>query len=105
MKVMVSTNYLHCEALLLKPFAMIVLGPGRKRPDGGNGGRGGDVYVIADKVWDEYLYDYDMKDNYLVSSNFNPQDMSSFTMQTFHYNGGAGTHGGSGGLTGKRGDL
>ena len=45
-----STNYLHCEALLLKPFAMIVLGPGRKRPDGGNGGRGGDVYVIADKV-------------------------------------------------------
>lgn len=31
------------------------------------------------------------------------QEMTSFTMQTFHFNGGPGVHGGSDGLKGRRG--
>jgi len=56
-----------------------VLSPGKKRPDGGNGGRGGHVYILADR------------------------DLTSLKFTTYHYNAGSGAHGGSDGLTGARG--
>lgn len=56
-----------------------VLSPGRKRPSGGSGGKGGNVYVVADR------------------------GLTGMKFQTFHFNGGDGTHGGSSGLTGRRG--
>jgi len=56
-----------------------VLSPGTKRPDGGNGGRGGHVYILADRA------------------------LTSLKFTTYHYNAGNGAHGGSEGLTGARG--
>lgn len=49
----------------------LVLSPGKKRPHGGNGGSGGNVYLVADK------------------------DLTSLTFQTFHFNASPGGHGGS----------
>jgi hypothetical protein len=48
-----------------------VLSPGRKRPDGGNGGKGGNVYIEGD------------------------EEMTGLNFQTFHFNAMDGTHGGS----------
>jgi len=56
-----------------------VLSPGKKRPNGGMGGRGGDVYIVADR------------------------DLMSLSFQTFHFNAGDGGNGGSDGLTGRNG--
>jgi GTP-binding protein len=56
-----------------------VLAPGRKRPSGGSGGKGGDVWVVADR------------------------GLTGMKFQTFHFNADDGTHGGSSGLTGRRG--
>jgi GTPase involved in cell partitioning and DNA repair len=47
------------------------MSPGKKKPSGGNGGIGGNVYITADKS--------------LTSMNF----------QTFHFNAEDGRHGGS----------
>lgn len=47
------------------------LSPGKKKPSGGNGGIGGNVYIIADK------------------------SLSSINFQTFHFNAEDGRHGGS----------
>lgn len=57
-----------------------VLSPGRKRPSGGSGGKGGNVYVAADR------------------------GLTGLKFQTFHFNARDGTHGGSSGLTGRRGE-
>lgn len=57
-----------------------VLSPGRKRPSGGSGGKGGNVFVVADR------------------------GLTGMKFQTFHFNARDGTHGGSAGLTGRRGD-
>jgi GTPase involved in cell partitioning and DNA repair len=57
-----------------------VLSPGRKRPSGGNGGPGGNVYIVADR------------------------GMNGLSFQTFHFNAGNGTNGGSDGLTGRGGE-
>ena len=48
-----------------------MVAPNKKKPQGGNGGQGGNVYVVADK------------------------SMTSITLETFHFNGGDGKHGGS----------
>ena len=48
-----------------------VLTPGKKRPTGGNGGRGGDVYVVADR------------------------GLNGLSFNTFHFNAGNGKNGGS----------
>jgi GTP-binding protein len=56
-----------------------VISPGKKRPNGGNGGRGGDVYIVADK------------------------SLTSLVLHTFHFNGGDGTHGSSDAMTGRNG--
>lgn len=48
-----------------------MLTPGKKRPTGGNGGAGGDVYIIADR------------------------NTSSLNLQTAHFNAGSGGNGGS----------
>ncbi len=48
-----------------------MLSPGKKRPNGGNGGAGGDVYIVADK------------------------NIASLNLQTSHFNGGDGKNGGS----------
>ena len=57
-----------------------VLAPGKKRPNGGNGGAGGDVYIVADR------------------------GLNGMSFQTFHFNAGNGKNGGSDGLTGRRGE-
>ena len=57
-----------------------VLSPGKKRPSGGSGGKGGNVFVVADR------------------------GLTGMKFQTFHFNARDGTHGGSAGLTGRRGD-
>ena len=57
-----------------------VLAPGKKRPNGGNGGAGGDVYIVADR------------------------GVNGMSFQTFHFNAGNGKNGGSDGLTGRRGE-
>ena len=49
---------------------IIVLAPGKKKPQGGNGGLGGNVYVIGDNT------------------------LTSLTFETFHFNAGDGKHGG-----------
>lgn len=49
----------------------VVLTPGKKRPTGGNGGRGGDVYVVADR------------------------GLNGMSFTTFHFNAGHGKNGGS----------
>lgn len=56
-----------------------VLAPGKKRPSGGNGGKGGDVYIVSDKR------------------------LTSMSFETFHFNAGDGRHGGSDGITGRSG--
>ena len=56
------------------------LAPGKKRPNGGNGGRGGNVYILADR------------------------NLTSLNFKVFHFNGGHGAHGGSDKLTGARGE-
>ena len=48
-----------------------VLSPSCKRPNGGNGGKGGNVYLQIDN------------------------ELSSFDFQTFHFNADDGGHGGS----------
>lgn len=48
---------------------LIVLAPGKKRPDGGNGGAGGNVYIVADS------------------------NLSSLHLETYHFKGGDGKHG------------
>eukprot|EP01034_Spumella_vulgaris_P023694 gene23694-29940_t len=55
------------------------MSPGCKRASGGSGGRGGNVYLIADP------------------------EINSLKFQTFHYNANDGKHGGSAGLTGRNG--
>jgi len=57
-----------------------VLSPGRKRPSGGSGGKGGNVYIVADR------------------------SLTGLKFQTFHFNARDGAHGGSSGLTGRRGE-
>lgn len=56
-----------------------VMSPGKKRPCGGNGGRGGNIFLIADK------------------------GLTCYNFETFHFNAEDGKHGGSGGLTGRNG--
>lgn len=56
-----------------------VLSPGKKRPNGGNGGKGGNVFIVG--------------------SN----QVESLHFPTYHFNAGDGKHGGSNGLTGRRG--
>mmetsp|Transcript_12417 Transcript_12417/g.18611 ORF Transcript_12417/g.18611 Transcript_12417/m.18611 type:complete len:456 (+) Transcript_12417:3-1370(+) len=58
-----------------------VLSPGKKRPSGGNGGRGGHVFIISE----------------------NSHSMIGLNFSTLHFNAQNGTHGGSAGLTGKNG--
>ena len=60
-------------------IAHFELAPGKRRPTGGNGGRGGNVYIEADS------------------------SMSSLKFQTYHFNAGDGGHGGNDSRTGKRG--
>lgn len=45
--------------------------PGKKRPTGGDGGRGGDVYIVADR------------------------GLNGMAFNTFHFNAGNGKNGGS----------
>lgn len=52
-------------------YFSVVLTPGKKRPTGGNGGRGGDVYVVADR------------------------GLNGMSFTTFHFNAGHGKNGGS----------
>jgi GTPase involved in cell partitioning and DNA repair len=47
------------------------MSPSRKRPNGGNGGAGGNVYVVADK------------------------DLTGMNFRTYHFNAGDGNNGGS----------
>ena len=56
-----------------------VLSPGRRRPDGGSGGRGGNVYLVADK------------------------SLTGLVFQTFHFNAADGSHGSSDKMTGRAG--
>lgn len=56
-----------------------VTSPSRKEPNGGSGGKGGCVYIIADK------------------------SLSSMRFKTFHFNAGHGAHGGSSFRTGRAG--
>ena len=56
-----------------------VLSPGKKRPNGGNGGRGGNVFIVGSS------------------------QVESLHFPTYHFNGGSGNHGSSNGMTGKRG--
>jgi GTP-binding protein len=55
------------------------LSPGKKKPDGGNGGKGGSVYIVGDN------------------------NLTSFKFETLHFNGDDGGHGGSSGMTGRNG--
>jgi len=55
------------------------LSPGKKKPDGGNGGKGGCVYIIGDN------------------------NLTSFKFETLHFNGDDGGNGGSAGMTGRNG--
>jgi GTPase involved in cell partitioning and DNA repair len=56
-----------------------ILAPGRKRPNGGSGGRGGNVYLVADK------------------------SLTTMSMTTFHFNAPDGAHGSSDRQTGRQG--
>ena len=56
-----------------------VLAPGKKRPSGGNGGKGGDVYIVADK------------------------NLTSLKFETFYFNAQDGGNGGSSNCTGRNG--
>ena len=56
-----------------------VLAPGRKRANGGSGGLGGNIYLVASIDKDDLSFD------------------------TFHYNAGDGKHGSSDKITGRRG--
>lgn len=56
-----------------------VLSPGKKRPNGGNGGRGGNVYIVGST------------------------QVESLHFPTYHFNAGDGKHGGSNGMTGRSG--
>lgn len=56
-----------------------VLGPSSKRPSGGSGGKGGDVYIIGDA------------------------EINSLNFRTFHFNAEHGHHGGSNAMTGRNG--
>lgn len=56
-----------------------ILSPGKKRPCGGNGGRGGDVIIVADNT------------------------MNSLDFETFQFRGGNGRNGGGEGMAGRRG--
>lgn len=60
-------------------IAYDILSPGKKRPSGGSGGDGGNVYVVADKS--------------VVNLNF----------QNFHFHAQDGTHGKGDNMTGRRG--
>ena len=55
------------------------LSPGKKKPDGGNGGKGGCIYIVGDN------------------------NLTSFKFETLHFNGEDGGHGGSAGMTGRNG--
>ena len=55
------------------------LSPTKKRPSGGSGGQGGNVYIVAD------------------------QSLTNLSFETFHFNAGDGGHGGGEGRTGRRG--
>lgn len=55
------------------------LSPGKKRPDGGSGGRGGNVYIVADAT------------------------VNSLRLPTIHFNGQDGRNGSSQGATGRNG--
>ncbi len=56
-----------------------VLSPGKKRPDGGNGGKGGNVFIVGSS------------------------QVESLQFSTYHFNAGNGTHGSSSGMTGRKG--
>ena len=65
-------NCQHLPSFLFKHyFFQLVLTPGKKRPTGGDGGRGGDVYIVADR------------------------GLNGMAFNTFHFNGGNGKNGGS----------
>lgn len=53
--------------------------PSTKKASGGSGGPGGNVYIIVDR------------------------SLTNLSFETYHFNGGDGSHGGSAGLTGKSG--
>lgn len=55
------------------------LSPTKRRPTGGSGGFGGNVYLVTDK------------------------SLTSFAFETFHFNAGDGNHGSSNGKTGRNG--
>ena len=55
------------------------LSPTKKRPTGGSGGYGGNVYLVTDKT------------------------LTSFNFETFHFNAGDGSHGSGNGRTGRNG--
>ena len=56
-----------------------VLSPSKRRPSGGNGGKGGSVYLVADP------------------------ELHGFSFQTYQFKATSGDNGGSAGLTGRRG--
>ena len=49
----------------------LLISPGKKRPSGGSGGRGGHVFIVGDP------------------------EMFSLKFNTYHFNGANGNHGGS----------
>lgn len=55
------------------------MAPGKKKPQGGSGGMGGNVYMIADKR------------------------LTGLSFETFHFNASDGKHGGGANMTGKNG--